>query len=386
MVEVDASFVRDIIKLGGKTLKLCYQCATCSVVCPISPDENPFPRKEMIWAQWGLKDRLLKDADIWLCHQCQDCSDYCPRGAKPGEVLAAIRAKVIEELAFPSFLAKALSRPYGIVLWFAIPIFFTLLYFTFVNPFKIPEGEVVLGKLIPHTHVEIAGFIMGAWIFIASAVGVWRFWNNISSEGIRVYEYEIKEGADWRVAKYSPRLIECLFWAIINILGHYGSAKFKECGKAKYRYYAHFLIFWGFLILGIATLGDIVYMYGFGVEELALPPTDPVKILGTIGAGMLIFGTLWAIVMRFADERIGYGTYFDWLFLATLFAVGVSGLATELLRYAGSVGAYYAYVIHLILVFTLLAYAPYSKFAHLLYRTLAYVWAKSVGREVTPTS
>jgi len=39
------------------------------------------------------------------------------------------------------------------------------------------------------------------------------------------------------------------------------------------------------------------------------------------------------------------------------------------------------YLVHLVLVFTLIAYAPYSKFAHLLYRTLAYTWAKSVGRE-----
>jgi quinone-modifying oxidoreductase subunit QmoC len=54
----------------------------------------------------------------------------------------------------------------------------------------------------------------------------------------------------------------------------------------------------------------------------------------------------------------------------------------ELFRYSGSPLAYYAYLGHLVIVFTLIAYAPYTKFGHLLYRTLAYVWAKSVGREV----
>jgi len=60
-MEVDAQFVRDVIGFGGKTLKKCYQCATCSVICPQSPEEMPFPRKEMIWAQWGAKEKLLNE-------------------------------------------------------------------------------------------------------------------------------------------------------------------------------------------------------------------------------------------------------------------------------------------------------------------------------------
>jgi quinone-modifying oxidoreductase subunit QmoC len=88
LVEPDVGFIKEVRKAWRSDLKKCYQCATCSVACPISPENKPFPRKEMIAASWGLKDKLVGKADIWLCHNCGDCNTRCPRGAKPGDALA----------------------------------------------------------------------------------------------------------------------------------------------------------------------------------------------------------------------------------------------------------------------------------------------------------
>ncbi len=40
-------------------------------------------------------------------------------------------------------------------------------------------------------------------------------------------------------------------------------------------------------------------------------------------------------------------------------------------------------MIHLMFVLSLFLYLPYSKFAHLGYRTVAIAWGKSVGRNMT---
>ena len=120
-IKPDLEFVRALEEAGGESLKKCYQCATCSVACPMSPANAPYPRKEMVWASWGLKDKLRGDIDLWLCHNCGNCSDLCPRGAKPADLMGAARNVIYKELTEPTVVGKWMSKPSGLPILFGIP-------------------------------------------------------------------------------------------------------------------------------------------------------------------------------------------------------------------------------------------------------------------------
>jgi len=121
LVEPDLNFILNVANNSGDFYKKCFQCGTCSATCPLSPDSAPFPRKEIAWAVWGMKSQLMQDPDIWLCYQCNDCSMRCPRGARPGEVMGALRQECVKHYSFPRFLGKWVNKPEYIPLLLGIP-------------------------------------------------------------------------------------------------------------------------------------------------------------------------------------------------------------------------------------------------------------------------
>lgn len=371
LVEPDLNFIKEVKARGGDSLKKCFQCATCSVVCNLSPDDRPFPRKEMIWAQWGLKDRLAHDPDVWLCHYCNDCSKYCPRGARPGDVLNALRHMSVLQNAFPQFLAKMVNNFEFLPLVFGIPVIFLLLLMSAAGTLGIPEGEIIYRKFIPQWPVVDLLFPLTAlWAVLCSGIGVRRLWT-----GFQEGNQQRRDLAKVSTPDFFPRQVLAV---IFEILKH---SKFKDCVVNRARYLGHLNILWGFILLAITTTCVAAGVYIFG-QETPYSLSNPIKWVGNIGAVILILGSIIAIGNRLSQgEDAGKATYFDWLFLLVVFATGVSGLVTEVLRLAKVPEvAYYLYFVHLVFVWFLFAYLPFSKFAHILYRTTALIYARHAGR------
>ncbi len=367
-VAPDLEFIRSLKAFGGENLKSCYQCATCSVVCPISTDDRPFPRPEMIHAQWGMKEKLVSDPLVWVCHNCRDCSSYCPRGAKPGELLSAVRDYTITHFAWPRPFARLFNDAKYLPLLFAIPAVILLVALGIEGHLHIPEGEIVYSKLFSIHILEYLYIPVSFFGFIAGLMGMRRYWTGISAHR----------------AGESPRrtMAEAAVLTGKEILSH---TQFRKCSVEGKRYYGHLPMLYGFL--GAFATTTLVTLYYYLFDRLTpLPLYDPVKILGNVSAVLLLYGCARLVARRFEkgpEERNNLpSSYFDWLFLGLLTAVAVTGTLTELTRLSGAAGiAYPTYFIHLCLIFMLLGYMPYSKFAHLFYRTAAMVHEKMYAAE-----
>ncbi|MBM2816375.1 MAG: putative adenylylsulfate reductase-associated electron transfer protein QmoC [Ignavibacteria bacterium] len=362
----DIEFIRQLKKYGGNDLKKCFQCATCSVVCNLSPEENAFPRKEMLWANWGLKEKLVKDIDVWLCHYCNDCTAQCPRGAKPGNVMSAIRYSVIEEYAIPKFLTRVYSNPKFLVLLILIPLaLFSLFFYNNIGGdfSQLHQGTIVFAQFFPHSYLEIFWIGGNIIIFGLAAFSLLKY----NSEVRQHYKQKPESG-----------FLQALILTIQEIILH---KKFADCDAKSSRKIAHLLVLFGFFgamaTAGLALIADIV----FGMPA-PIPFFHPIKILGNLSGIAILTGCTIFVVRRLTNKDNNLkSTYIDWSFLLFLYLVGITGLSTQFTRIAQIPElAYGIYILHLTAIFILLWFVMYSKFAHIFYRTLSMIIAKQYGR------
>jgi quinone-modifying oxidoreductase subunit QmoC len=359
-----ATFRDELARRGGATASRCYQCATCSAVCELAPADAPFPRRQMLQAQWGLGDALLADPAVWLCHQCNDCSTRCPRDAKPGDVLGAVRSLAIEKLAFPgaigTLVAKArLSWP----LLMGLPILFWVALLAFVGRLGVPAGleqAWAYEDLVPHLYIYAVFFPVAGWVVLASWIGGARFWKLLGTSSQR-----------------SGGFFAALWPTLVEIATH---KRFGKCTTAKPRQLGHLTLLWGFV--GAAVTSGLLIV-GIYVQHLEMPLAlaHPYKILGNLSMVLLLMGIALLVGNRLGDAKVaGASNAFDTYFLSLVVLVVLTGTAVEMVRLAGDAGlGLTLYIFHLGVVMSLFLTFPYSKFAHMLYRTLALTHARMTG-------
>jgi len=378
VIEPDLDFVRELKEAGGDTLKKCFQCATCSVVCELAPEQKPYPRKEMIYSQWGLKDKLVNSVDVWLCHYCNDCSAHCPRGARPGDTLRAIRAISFRHFAFPNFMGKIVGQAKYLPVMLALPVLILLLGIKIAGG-HIPAGPVEYRDLFPLLLVDVIFITFTMLALLSIGFGVWNFLQGIHANAV-------KEGYTEDKPLVMVDYVKSLISVIPTILFH---DKFKLCVTNRDRYWSHILVLAGFVGLFIVTnIGFFgIYVGPFlGIDTSFLAPpyslANPIKLFAMVVGISLLVGIILVITNRLktkaAESTI---TYLDWSLIIAVLLTAATGLLTWLGRVAnaGTI-AYVIYFVHLASVFYIIAYLPYSKLAHLVYRTVAMGYAAYVDR------
>ncbi|MBW1881185.1 MAG: quinone-interacting membrane-bound oxidoreductase complex subunit QmoC [Deltaproteobacteria bacterium] len=381
-MEPDLQFIRTLGDEVGPTFKKCFQCGTCSTTCELSPEIDPFPRKEMAWAVWGQKDRLLADPDVWLCHQCNDCSTRCPRNARPGDVLAAIRREQILHYAFPRFVARWLRQPRFIPFLLAIPA----VLLTAARLLRDPLGGALgfsrftedrisysFSSEFPHWLINSFFGFFSLLVLIITIVGVWRFWQAMKTTV-----------PPERLANPAKGLGASILSTLKTLWLH---ERFTKCGTTRSRYSSHMLVFYGFLALCVVTLWVITGKHNPLISHefvYPFPFWSPWKALANLAGLAIATGCLLMIRDRLKQTREAVGsTYYDWAFILLLLFVVLTGFGTEVMHFARmEPHRHIMYFLHLVLIFALLMYLPYSKLAHVVYRLAALIFAERTGREI----
>ncbi len=372
IIEPDVSFARRIIENGGDTLKKCFQCGNCSAVCNVTPDNAPFPRKEMIWAQWGLKDRLIGNADVWLCHQCNDCSAHCPRGANPGDVMAAIR-----NISFAHFAPFGLGALFTSKKYLPLLLLLPVVLIGVAVSFGSKQGfmsikPIVFSNMMPVHVIDLVFLPTVGLAALAALIGVSNIMKSFKTG---------TPGVTGQVGSMFPAAVK----TVLGILKH---EKMAQCEANAPRTIAHQMLFYGFFaLLATTTLVAIMYWINkLGIGSVSATPlalAHPVKLLGNAGALLAFIGVSIIYKRRLTGDpkNVGKTGYYDSFFGTVLFWTITTGILAEIFRLIDiSPAAFGVYYIHLVLVFTLLVYAPYSKFAHMLYRFMALTYSNAARR------
>ncbi len=380
-VQPDIDFIKDMKEAGGDTLKKCFQCATCSVVCPLSTDEHPFPRQQMILSQWGMKEKVIGDPSVYLCHQCGDCTAYCPRGAQPGDVLGAIRATAYKHFGWPSGLAKLASSAKNLPMLVGIPAVIVFVIWLISGGNHLPDTKTFAhagyGHFFGHWNFKLLAknvFFIDLIFLPTAGLAVFAAY-----KGVTAMWKEMSKNAGVEEALYRPSapqfIKEFLYPSVVEIVQH---DRFNECVTNKDRVRGHLPLMWAFIALFFVTAysafsQDVV---GIFIPSLHGPMSliNPVKILANVAAIAMVvgIGILWGNRSKMEAEGQATNTFYDWFLIWMIMAVGVTGIGAELMRLIGVVSlGYLVYYLHLVSIMMMFLYMPYTKFAHLVYRTSA---------------
>jgi ferredoxin len=361
LIQPDTKFVRDLMAAGGGDVKKCYQCATCSVVCGLSGQPADFPRKQMLAAQWGLKEQLLEDPGPWLCFYCGDCSKNCPRKANPGETMMALRRYLTAQYDW-----TGLSRlMYGSTFWeigvllivalavvslFVLPANFGYGLLSQAGPAAL--STVMLDKFAPSEIVHLGDTTMAAILSLLLLSNAARMFMTLTRRSKIPLSVYLKHLPGFMVQGVTQK-------------------RWRDCseGESKTFWARHLL-----LVTGYGTMFTLVVVFlpWFQVQDSSFHWTS---ILGYYGTAVLLGATAWMISdrIRKTSEMHRFSHLSDWLFPILLLMTALSGILVNVFRLLDLAGpTYFMYVAHLaIAVPMLVVEVPFGKWAHLLYRPLA---------------
>ena len=351
----------ELFEEANRQLVICNACRYCEGYCPV------FRAIET--------RRDFQQGDVFylsnLCHDCRACYYACMY-TPPHEfainipqILAASRMETYRRWSWPGFLGRAFkNRGVTVALAVGIGALVAVLALAFIptaNLFSAHVGPGAFYEVVPY-----AAMVAGALILFFYGIAVWlrggaRFWSETRGA--------LRERGDWETVASAVGAALGLRY----LKGGGPGCFYPDERPSSVRRFYHSLTFWGLASDFVSTTLAFIYQDFLHI----LPPyalfSAPV-VFGTIGGVALLLGTGGLIYFKWKSDRepaAAGASGMDYVFLVTLGLTALTGLVTLILRETSAMGT--LLVLHLACIAALFISAPYGKFVHAVYRTLALV-------------
>lgn len=334
---------KKITQFGKSDWNECYHCGNCTAVCSLTEDGNLFPRNVIRQLQMGLKNKFKGNVDPWLCYYCGDCSETCPRDANPGEMMMSARrylTSIYDWTGLSGLLFKSVpAMIIGFILVAAL-----IVGIGFAKQFS-------LEPIMEFGHIFEKMLIFGVVILILIPNIIRMFYFTVLKEKVKAPFLSYVKG----------------IWDLF--LHMFTQKKSLDCDKNTFRWFEHFLVVIGYILLLITT----VFLNWFSTE-------NPYIIwFGYVVGGLVFIFTFDFIIGRIRKNKEinKFSHPSDWLFVIWLFLMGLTAFIVRVLIDTNAIdNNLWMYMVHLIVIAQWgILIVPFGKWTHFLYRSFAVYFA-----------
>lgn len=357
-------FVQEIRRYGRFDVSACLNCGSCTIVCNLSTDAAPFPRRPIRRALLGLKSSVQAGLEPWLCHDCGDCSITCPRQAEPRESMMTLRRYLAAQYDVTGLASKILTSTAGEIIALSI------------------VGLLVLA-LVLFYHLVYKEIPMSVSEFVTTPFGLEHMFPTITYFTVVVFliplvllTLNIMRMHRWTMRELEPAKIPLPFYLreiqslVVHTLSHRNIRKCLQEIHQK-RWTTHWL-------LGLAVSLMLVIKFFFldwFQTDAIYPIYHPQRWLGYLVAAVLIYVPLDILIsrMRKRVEIHKFSEPSDVILPVMFLLVALSGLGVHIFRYLEfALTSHLLYAVHLAIAVPLvLIELPFGKWSHVVYRPMA---------------
>jgi citrate/tricarballylate utilization protein len=300
-----------------------------------------------------------------LCHDCRACFYACmyapPHefGVNIPKSLAEVREQSYASYALPRVASDLARRNAALVVVGGVV---SLAFFALVALFSpagllgVQPGPGAFYALIPYPMMLVPALVVSVYAVGALVAGALAFARDIGVSG-----------GGWLSALADALVLRYLRG------GTGGGCYYPSERTSNSRLALHMLVFYGFLSALAATISGAI-LQDLLDQQPPYPLLSLPVVLGSVGGVAMIVGASGLLYLKWRSDRTpadGASINLDWVFLASLNVVSITGMLLLVLRETPLMGP--LLVVHLATVLALFVSAPYGKFAHFLYRYVALV-------------